>query len=38
VPLLGAIVQKVVHHLVVQNLQGILDGVKARAEAMARGG
>jgi uncharacterized membrane protein len=37
VPLLGAIVQKVVHHLVVQNLQGILDGVKARAEAMARG-
>jgi ribosome-associated toxin RatA of RatAB toxin-antitoxin module len=38
VPLLGAIVQKVVHHLVVQNLKGILDGVKARAEAMARGG
>ena len=37
VPLLGAIVQKVVHHLVVQNLKGILDGVKARAEAMARG-
>ena len=38
VPLLGAIEQKVVHHLVVQNLQGILDGVKARAEAIARGG
>ncbi|GIV10227.1 MAG: hypothetical protein KatS3mg019_2318 [Fimbriimonadales bacterium] len=37
VPLLGAIVQKVVHHLVTQNLKGILEGVKARAEAMARG-
>ena len=37
VPLLGALVQKVIHHLVTQNLQGILDGVKARAEAMARG-
>ncbi|MDM7461900.1 MAG: SRPBCC family protein [bacterium] len=37
VPLLGAIVQKVVHHLVTQNLKGILDGVKARAEAVARG-
>ncbi|MFN7016275.1 MAG: type II toxin-antitoxin system RatA family toxin [Fimbriimonadales bacterium] len=37
VPLLGAIVQKVVHHLVTLNLKGILEGVKARAEAMARG-
>ncbi len=37
VPLLGAIVQKVVHHLVTQNLRGILEGVKARAEATARG-
>lgn len=37
VPLLGAIVQKVVHHLVTQNLKGILEGVKARAEAIARG-
>jgi uncharacterized membrane protein len=37
VPLLGAIVQKVVHHLVTQNLKGILEGVKARAEATARG-
>lgn len=37
VPLLGAIVQKVVQHLVTQNLKGILDGVKARAEAIARG-
>ncbi|MCX7993762.1 MAG: SRPBCC family protein [Fimbriimonadales bacterium] len=37
VPLLGAIVQKVVYHLVTQNLKGILEGVKARAEAMARG-
>jgi hypothetical protein len=35
--LLGAIVQKVVHHLVTQNLKGILEGVKARAEATARG-
>ena len=38
VPLLGALVQKVVHHLVVQNLRGILAGVTGRAEAMARGG
>lgn len=37
VPLLGAIVQKVVHHLVTQNLKGILEGVKAQAEAKARG-
>jgi len=37
VPLLGALVQKVVHHLVTLNLKGILEGVKARAEAMARG-
>lgn len=33
VPLLGPIVQKVVHHLVVQNLKGIMDGIKRRAEA-----
>ncbi len=37
VPLLGAIVQKVVHHLITLNLKGILECVKARAEAMARG-
>jgi len=37
VPLLGALVQKVIHHLVVQNLKGILEGVKTRAEAMTRG-
>jgi hypothetical protein len=37
VPLLGALVQKVIHHLVVQNLKGILEGVKTRAEAMMRG-
>ncbi len=33
VPLLGAVVQKVVHYLVTQNLKGILEGVKARAES-----
>jgi len=32
-PLLGPIVQRVVQHLVKQNLQGILNGIKARAEA-----
>ncbi len=37
VPLLGAIVQKVVHHLVQQNLKGIMEGIKQRAEAVARG-
>lgn len=36
VPLLGAIVQKVVHHLVQQNLKGIMEGIKQRAEAFAR--
>lgn len=33
VPLLGPLVQKVVQHLVKQNLQGVLNGIKARAEA-----
>jgi uncharacterized membrane protein len=33
VPLLGPIVQRVVQHLVKQNLQGILNGIKTRAEA-----
>ncbi len=33
VPLLGAVVQKVVHYLVTQNLKGILEGVKQRAES-----
>jgi ribosome-associated toxin RatA of RatAB toxin-antitoxin module len=32
VPLLGPIVQKVVQHLMRQNVQGILDGIKKRAE------
>lgn len=36
VPMLGAIVQKVVHHLVQQNLKGIMEGIKQRAEAVAR--
>ncbi|MCS7272938.1 MAG: SRPBCC family protein [Fimbriimonadales bacterium] len=36
-PLLGALVQKVVHHLVTLNLKGIMEGIKARAEAKARG-
>ncbi|NUL81953.1 MAG: SRPBCC family protein [Armatimonadetes bacterium] len=35
VPLLGPIVQRVVQHLVKQNLQGILDGIKQRAESKA---
>ncbi len=34
VPLLGAVVQKVVHYLVQQNLKGIMEGIKQRAEAM----
>lgn len=33
VPLLGPLVQTVVQHLVKQNLQGVLNGIKARAEA-----
>lgn len=32
IPLLGPIVQRVVQHLVKQNLQGVLNGIKARAE------
>jgi hypothetical protein len=36
VPLLGPIVQKVVHHLVIQNLKGIMEGIKRRAEESAQ--
>lgn len=32
IPLLGPLVQKVVHHQVRQSLQGILEGIKKRAE------
>lgn len=33
VPGLGALVGKVVHHLVVKNLEGVLTAIKARAES-----
>lgn len=35
VPTLGALVKKVIHNIVVKNMEGVLEAIKARAESTA---